>query len=832
MSTYADPRRCPDCGGALPQSPSSCPVCGLTLTGPVAAELYRTLLSADQLLARLRQPLPAQLDRSGDAPPAPEPGSVSLMEEPAQQASQRRPPASRLRLSGASVPKILLTLGALCLLVAAVVFLAVAWSWLGVGGRTAVLVLFTAAAGTLAWWLGNRGLRIAGEALSVVAFGLLALDVLGADNAGWLGQLSSSGLTAAVGLTLGAAGLLAAGLSRVEHRLVAPQLVAALGVWLVPLGVAGTTEHDELVFVLAVAASAGMAAGAHRRQFTLLAGLLAAVAATWWLALATSGLIRLADHPSVNDVWLHADAWPALAAAAFAGVAAWLLRRLAVLPQACASAAAVLVALTVAAPVIDETATRAVAVLLALTVVAALATFPVARSWRSTTVAPMLVLFTAPVVVALTVTTEVLDSVTGLSSIWGSGAGVRLPAPDLSAEPIVPVAVAAVGALVVAALAALSTDRPGSFAREHAVTLGGGVAAAGLVTAAAYGGPLATLPLGLAAVSLAMVLLAGTSSVRAGVAATVLATGVALVATWSSLPSAGLTLLTLALVAAASAWVAFRGSTGSLRVLGSATTVVVLAGVAWTVGELVGVDVPWRATLVIILVGGVAVALPHVEWEAPAGVCAVLAVAGSMAVGANRFPQETLAPLALMLTVAGALVTATSLVHPTRRLAGWLGGLLLAMATWVRLYDLGIETPELYTLPSAVALCLVGLQRLRRDETAATLTSLAPGLVLATVPSLVRVAVAEPVSPRALLLGLGCLALVLAGVRLRWTAPVVVGGAVGALLVICELGPYAAQLPPWLLIALAGTTLTVVGVTWESRMREMRGAASYLAHLR
>ncbi len=46
-----------------------------------------------------------------------------------------------------SVPAILLGLGALCLLVAAVIFLAVAWSWLGVGGRTAVLVGLTVAVG-------------------------------------------------------------------------------------------------------------------------------------------------------------------------------------------------------------------------------------------------------------------------------------------------------------------------------------------------------------------------------------------------------------------------------------------------------------------------------------------------------------------------------------------------------------------------------------------------------------------------------------------------------------------------------------------------------------
>ena len=63
---------------------------------------------------------------------------------------------------GASVPKILLTLGALCLLVAAVTFLAVAWSWLGVGGRTVVLLVLTGVALGGGRAFAGRGLRMAG----------------------------------------------------------------------------------------------------------------------------------------------------------------------------------------------------------------------------------------------------------------------------------------------------------------------------------------------------------------------------------------------------------------------------------------------------------------------------------------------------------------------------------------------------------------------------------------------------------------------------------------------------------------------------------------------
>ena len=182
------------------------------------------------------------------------------------------------------------------------------------------------------------------------------------------------------------------------------------------------------------------------------------------------------------------------------------------------------------------------------------------------------------------------------------------------------------------------------------------------------------------------------------------------------------------------------------------------------------------------------------------------------------------------LTIAGALFTASALVHPDRRVLGWPGGVLLAAATWVRLADLGVQAPEAYTLPSALALLALGLLRIHRDPTTPTARALGPGLTLATVPSLLWVLV-DPVSPRAVLLGAGCLVLILLGARLRWSAPIVVGSTVGGLLVLRELTPYAADVPQWVLIGIAGTLLTVVGITWEHRMRDVRYAAGYLRRL-
>jgi hypothetical protein len=110
--------------------------------------------------------------------------------------------------------------------------------------------------------------------------------------------------------------------------------------------------------------------------------------------------------------------------------------------------------------------------------------------------------------------------------------------------------------------------------------------------------------------------------------------------------------------------------------------------------------------------------------------------------------------------------------------------------------------------------------------------ALGPALALATTPSLLWVLAGEPVSVRAALLGVACLLLVLAGARLRWNAPLLVGSVVGGLLVLRELAPYAAATPQWVLIGLAGTVLTVVGVTWERRVRDLHQATAYLGRLR
>ena len=110
-------------------------------------------------------------------------------------------------------------------------------------------------------------------------------------------------------------------------------------------------------------------------------------------------------------------------------------------------------------------------------------------------------------------------------------------------------------------------------------------------------------------------------------------------------------------------------------------------------GELADVDPAQRAVPVIVVVALLALFLVRTEVELSAAATGLVAAAAAI-----PYAEDVSVSLAVHLTLAGALVTTSSIVHPSRRLLAWPGGLLLAAATWVRLADLGVEAPEAYTL--------------------------------------------------------------------------------------------------------------------------------------
>ncbi|MDN5744072.1 MAG: hypothetical protein L0H31_03005, partial [Nocardioidaceae bacterium] len=229
---------------------------------------------------------------------------------------------------------------------------------------------------------------------------------------------------------------------------------------------------------------------------------------------------------------------------------------------------------------------------------------------------------------------------------------------------------------------------------------------------------------------------------------------------------------------------------------------------------------------VLLALTVLALALARLEVEVPAMIVALFPLGISL-----DATVEPSAYLSLWLAVAGFAFCASALIHPTRRQANWPGAALLLLASWVRLGDLQVHAPEAYTLPLALALIGFGLERMRQDAALGSTTALLPGLTLGLAPSLLWV-LNDPVSVRALILGAACLAVTMLGAWLRWSAPLFAGAVVGAIVVLREIGPYAGDFPKWAWIGLAGLLLTVVGITWERRLLEVRKAVGLLGRLR
>lgn len=866
MTRYADPERCPDCREEMPYGATSCPSCGLSLEGPLAAQLFATLSAADDLLDRMRRPAgpvpatatatsaltaataaPAARSATPGAPVGP---GVGLLEHPEGGTADASEPFGDVlpKLTTTSVPRILLGLGALCLLVAALVFIAVAWSAMGVGGRTATLLGFTAVAGALTGWAARQDLRAAAEALGVVALGLLAFDLVGARDAGWLGPVSTPGFLVVLGSVLVVAGAAAALAVRrtPAGALVGAEVVAGLGL---VAAVAGATSADWLSVsagqVLAFVTSAAVVGAARTLRLSTLTAGAAVVSATTWLVLALSALGRALEHPSHPELWLDLEAWPLAVAAALAVAPALSPRLPHPVRRLALGTALLLASALLLAPVADESVTAATLAGACLLTGAAGTTWAVAAPWRAgfggVLVLGGLWLTVAAWTLVLAATNRLAVAA---GAGWAGGAGDLLPGPEgdrvTLAAWLLPVVVLAVAAALVALARTFGwADRVlAPVADLH--TVSAVAAATGVLTAASYAVPvwavLAAL-LGAAAGFVARSLRHDAALPLAlGAAFLVPAVAVSLHAEWLTLPAV-LTALVL------SAAVHLRRPEMEVAAVAGLVGAGSLAGLGWTVGAVTGSSPEWTGAVTLGALALLVLGMPYVDrgarGEGSASVARLgteagaLLAAGALAAAAvpGASPGSQATWLAVYLTVSGAAASALALLRPDRRAAGWLGGLLLAAATWVRLADLGVEQPEAYTLPSALALLAVGLVHLRRRGGASTLRALSPGLALALLPSLLWVLV-EPGTPRSLLLGAACLALVVTGARVRWSAPVLHGAAVGALLVLRHAAPVVDAVPRWALIGTAGVLLVTMGVTWERRLREARSVAGYLRRLR
>lgn len=891
-SALADPAICPDC--RQPLADSVCTGCGLDLNGPLGPTLWGVMLQADALVGRIR----AEATGRGVTAPTPAPayapasaGGQQAVHSPAPAGSAVRRPSRRVHVS---VQGVLLALGGLLVTVAAVVFLAMSWSALGVGGRTAVLGAVTAALLGVAVVVTRRGLGASAETLWLLVTAMSVLDVLGAAHVGlWgldrLSWVGLAGVHAGILGTLAVAAVVTARAGGVgvqgphddpdaevtaskdgasSHTPVGVQMAAALGlaVWFVsnlagqfgPMATWSSPVRSSVVVLVAGA----LAHGLTRRKVSLpVVGAGAVIgAAVAWCVLVVTGVDRLTGH--LGNHWSDLDGWPLLAAALPPALASWVWpfghdqpsslhprRSSSTTGDTAAAAVAVgLLAAFAAGPSTgDEVATAKVSAIVVVLAILAALLFRrgvVAAAW-----ARAAALWTMVGVVVLGwVLISVLGGVQAVVPAYGRGRpGSVLQLAGL--EPVWVVAVAMAGLLAVVAVGWSAVPT----ARRHHVGLAGLCATvAGLgayVIAALSQAPLWSLCGGafLAACGFAVASLRDRAPARDRGLLHVAAAMAFGLAVWDAAAAHVLGSLLAAVVALLAGTVLVVGVRRSLRpTVASAALparvpapVVEVAAVVFVLAAAVS----WHELAAALGLPSFTVAVALAVWAAGAGLAAQLAA--HRPIHTVRVWVESaaavvgIAALALVsdpsqagvvLTVSGAAVAGIAVIATDRLGCSWISAALLAGATFCRLWA-GDRFPEVYALPVAALLVAGGWWQLRRQPAMSSFTALGAGLGLGFGPSLL-LALGDPLSGRALAVFATALAVLALGVWSHWAAPLWAGALTAASLALVELFPTIHVLPRWVVLGSVGAMLVGVGVTWEARRRDARRAGQYLDSLR
>jgi hypothetical protein len=782
---------CPDCRAPLTGA-ATCDACGLPLLGPTAARLW----AVDQRLAGLDTERTTLLEervrllaalRQGEAqPPLPVPPPRAHEATPRQ------------------VQNTLLGLGALLLAVAGLVFAAVTYRQLGLVGRAAVLLTLTAAAAYAPLPLVRRRLTASAEAITCVALALSAVDAWALRQAGLAPDVDGRSYAAVATAVLAVAA--AAHARAVPVR--ASQLGAAAFAQLPVLLLLARLEVSAPVAAVSLAGLAAVdLAVADRAPVPLAVRRMTVGLGGLWSLLALAASAVALGNDERGGAW-GLVALAALAAAASVRVTDQVASRAlsgAVVPLLAGAAWGA------ARPSLSGSTQPLVLVAVALLALQVTGLLP--RSRREGPVVGSLLVTAAALLAELPhVLLAVAGPFTWLGHAWErDGGGARdviayAQTWDGTAATLAVLAAAAGCAVVAGAL----LDRLDDAAVPAGVLLALTVLVLPLGLDTGYAAGLALLLGASAALAAGGVVLLGRRRLPALALVATAAAGMLLAVVWSVADeSATLAVLPVAALFAAglACWLP-----------GIPTAAAALLGGAELAAHGVSQDLARdQVGGLLLLAPAACVALTwllrgrnRLGLEAAAAVLATACV-----VLAAPDPGW----LSWALAVDGLLALALA-IRPDRRQLALAGGLLLTASSWVRLADAGVHAPEPYVAPLATAALLFGYLRRRTQPGTGSMAAYGAGLSVALVPSLVK-AFSDDTPTRALLLLVGCAAVVLVGARHHLRAPLVVGGAVLALDAVHLLAPYASALPRWSVLAAAGTVLVVLGATYEQRLRDL-----------
>ncbi|MCA0145046.1 SCO7613 C-terminal domain-containing membrane protein [Blastococcus sp. LR1] len=325
---------CPVCGRPVADvGPGPCPSCGLPAAAQAALVLARIGATIgelnrdrDELLATLRAAapgVPAPPPAPTPVPPAPAPAAQPWTPPgpppwapPMPGGAASPPPPAAARRRALTPQQVLLGLGALLVVTAALTFVAVAWARFGLAFQAGVMLTATAAACGTSAWTARRGLRATEEALAAAGSALLVIDLAAAR---WLGLFRIEEIPLRWWWVVSCAVVLVAALTlgRLTRSTAVWPLAALLAAQPLPLLLLPSLLSPlGAAVLLALAAADLVAARALRRSLAPVALVLAG------LATAAGSLVGLA---LAIDAATPAESWAATAVLVVAGAAAIVL---------------------------------------------------------------------------------------------------------------------------------------------------------------------------------------------------------------------------------------------------------------------------------------------------------------------------------------------------------------------------------------------------------------------------------------------------------------------------------------------------------------------------
>jgi hypothetical protein len=788
VSTFFDAAHCPGCRAPISGGGPDlrCAHCGLPLGGPGADRLAGLLADADRTLAELRceqanrsaEKQDSQFEgRRSDAlanPPTTTPVASRIPPYPNPAPSGEQP----RRLPAIGGAAILLGLGGLCLVVAAIVFLSMSWTTLSLDAKVAVLAGVTGLLAAVATTVTRRQLLGSAEALWAITLIDLALDVWAARRADLAGlHAVSSGAFSATGSVLVAGAalgcLLAVRRCQLGRPLVSVQLVFATSSLLATLQTTALADAPAwFALGLATIVLVALAIAARTYRFTIIAWALGAGALLPWLGLVGAGIGQIALGEFVPQLW-HGQACElpaAIALAALAAAAEPILKtgwaRIGAATSAIGLTAVTLGAIAAHYLPLPE----ALAVVVLVLGAARLPRHPV---WRP---AGAIVLAVSLLVDGVLLAEAALTAmVTSLDpSGWWWQRSAQHPVMSWQLFGTMPM----LALLVAVCLAALA---------NRAVL--------------AQSGRWILVFTVLAAVAISL----------------------------GSQPN--VLVATLTWLAAAALTAALAGLLHDRSLTLAPTVALAAALLIAPASDLVSLIAFGSGALLLIVLGSRLIDAEYLDAHRAIELGAVAQLFVAVAAGAHRVQPSDGTPAVAGLLVCATVFAIGALLSPSRRWWQWLAVTAVTAASWIEAATHQVHAVELYSVPLGVLVLAFGVRAGRRDRALPSWLAYGPGLLVATVPTTL-IALEQPLTWRASAACLVALVMLGVGYRQQLQAPLLIAATELAMLVLREAGPYALAMPRWAGIGALGLLLLAVGISWENRLGNLRRAHQQLAGMR